>query len=53
VERYLEDPIAEEILRGTIKGGDQVVVTRDGEKLSFKVSGGTPPAKAKGEATKG
>jgi len=47
VERYLEDPMAEEILRGSFKAGDQVQVTRDGEKLSFKVSGGTPPAKAR------
>jgi len=47
VERYLEDPMAEEILRGSFKAGDQVQVTRDGEKLSFKVSGGMPPAKAK------
>jgi ATP-dependent Clp protease ATP-binding subunit ClpC len=50
VERYLEDPMAEEILRGSFKAGDQVHVTRDGEKLSFKVSeasGGTPPAKTK------
>ena len=52
VERYLEDPIAEDIIRGTIKAGDQVMVTRDGEKLSFKVSGGTPPAKAKGGSSK-
>ena len=49
VERYLEDPMAEEILRGMIKAGDQVQVTRDGERLSFKVSGGTPPAKARKE----
>jgi ATP-dependent Clp protease ATP-binding subunit ClpC len=49
VERYLEDPMAEEILRGSFKAGDQVQVTRDGEKLSFKVSssGENPPAKAK------
>lgn len=47
VERYLEDPMAEEILRGTFKAGDQVQVTRDGEKLSFKVTEGTPPTKAK------
>lgn len=50
VERYLEDPMAEEILRGSFKAGDQVQVTRDGEKLCFKVSGtsgGTPPAKTK------
>jgi len=47
VERYLEDPMAEEILRGSFKAGDKVQVTRDGEKLAFKVSGGTPPAKAR------
>jgi len=47
VERYLEDPMAEEILRGTFKAGDQIQVTRDGDKLSFKVTGGTPPAKTR------
>lgn len=47
VERYLEDPMAEEILRGSFKAGDQVAVTRDGEKLSFKVAGGAPSAKAR------
>jgi ATP-dependent Clp protease ATP-binding subunit ClpC len=49
VERYLEDPMAEEILRGSFKAGDHVQVTRDGEKLSFQVSssGENPPAKAK------
>jgi len=35
VERYLEDPMAEELLRGTIKEGDTVKVTRAGEKLQF------------------
>ncbi len=37
VERLLENPMAEEILRGTIKAGDHVSVKRDGEKFSFKV----------------
>ena len=37
VERLLENPMAEEILRGTIKPGDHVAVKRDGEKFSFKV----------------
>ncbi|PWU09713.1 MAG: NDP-hexose 4-ketoreductase, partial [Verrucomicrobia bacterium] len=36
VERYLEDPMAEELLRGTIKSGDQIKVVRDGDKLSFQ-----------------
>ncbi len=56
VERYLEDPMAEEILRGTFKAGDQIQVTRDGEKLTFKVledSGGTPPLPAKTRKAKG
>ena len=56
VERYLEDPMAEEILRGTFKAGDQIQVTRDGEKLTFKVSevsGSTPPAPAKTRKAKG
>jgi ATP-dependent Clp protease ATP-binding subunit ClpC len=52
VERYLEDPIAEDILRGVIKRGDQVGVTRDGDKLSFKVISGTPPSEALEEAAK-
>jgi ATP-dependent Clp protease ATP-binding subunit ClpC len=47
VERYLEDPMAEEILRGSFKAGDKVMVTRDGEKLAFKVAGGTPPPKTR------
>ena len=47
VERYLEDPMAEEILRGSFKAGDEVEVTRDGEKLSFKVGASKPQAKTK------
>src|SRR6185369_3814977 len=35
VERYLEDPFAEELLRGNVKGGDVVHVTSDKEKLIF------------------
>ena len=39
VERFLEDPLAEELLRGNVKPGDHVdVVAADG-KLSFKVPG--------------
>ena len=37
VERFLEDPLAEELLRGNVKPGDRVdVVAADG-KLSFQV----------------
>jgi ATP-dependent Clp protease ATP-binding subunit ClpC len=37
VERYLEDPLAEEILRGHIKAGDTAQVTSDGKALLFSV----------------
>ena len=56
VERYLEDPMAEEILRGSFKAGDLVEVTREGDKLLFKVAGpvgSTPPAPAKTRKSKG
>jgi ATP-dependent Clp protease ATP-binding subunit ClpC len=42
VEHYLEDPLAESILRGDIKEGEAVLVVRDGNILSFKQK--TPPA---------
>jgi ATP-dependent Clp protease ATP-binding subunit ClpC len=35
VERYLEDPLAEELLRGNIKTHENIHVKRDGEKLAF------------------
>ena len=39
VERYLEDPLAEELLRGTVKAGDIVEVTVAGDdKLAFHVA---------------
>src|SRR3979411_1424547 len=37
VEIYLEDPLAEEFLRGNIKQGDTLEVHAAGEKLAFKV----------------
>ncbi len=49
VERYLEDPLAEELLRGTVKAGDIVEVTVAGtEKLAFHVAEpqGSPAASA-------
>lgn len=39
VERYLEDPMAEEILRGHVKPGHTILVTRVGEKLAFASKG--------------
>ncbi|MDB6135578.1 MAG: ATP-dependent Clp protease ATP-binding subunit ClpC [Verrucomicrobiales bacterium] len=55
VERYLEDPLAEHLLRGDIKEGDNVSVTRrEGDKaLKFSVTGDTPPAAPAGEVPAG
>src|SRR5438046_4730014 len=38
VERYLEDPLAEELLRGNVKAGDHVEVTAADGKLIFHVA---------------
>jgi len=49
VERYLEDPLAEELLKGTVKAGDIVEVTVAGtDKLAFHVTEpqGSPAASA-------
>ncbi|MFV0415285.1 MAG: ATP-dependent Clp protease ATP-binding subunit [Chthoniobacterales bacterium] len=39
VEKYLEDPMAEEILRGDVKTGDVVLVRLEDGKLIFSVTG--------------
>jgi ATP-dependent Clp protease ATP-binding subunit ClpC len=44
VERYLEDPMAEEILRGNLKAGDTAHVSAEKGKLTFNV-----PTSASGE----
>ncbi len=36
VEHYLEDPLAEAILKGEVKDGEPCLVVRVGEKLEFK-----------------
>jgi ATP-dependent Clp protease ATP-binding subunit ClpC len=46
VERYLEDPMAEEILRGSIKNGDFVVVEEKDKALTFSVGADTPTTPA-------
>ncbi len=35
VERFLEDPIAEELLKGNLHDGEPVSVTTEGDKLAF------------------
>ncbi|MEO6787419.1 MAG: ATP-dependent Clp protease ATP-binding subunit [Chthoniobacteraceae bacterium] len=42
VERYLEDPMAEEMLRGTVKPGDTAEVSTDEKGLTFKASKPAP-----------
>ena len=37
VERFLEDPLAEELLRGNVKPGDRVDVVASVDKLYFQV----------------
>ncbi|HEY9173244.1 MAG TPA: ATP-dependent Clp protease ATP-binding subunit [Verrucomicrobiae bacterium] len=41
VERFLEDPLAEEILRGTVHEGEPVQVTAENDKLVFKQTAST------------
>ena len=43
VERHMEDPMAEELLRAKIKTGDSVLVKREGEKLILEVTESAPP----------
>ena len=44
VEKHLEDPLAEHLLRGDVKNGDKVTITtdKDGKNLKFKVEEGDP-----------
>jgi ATP-dependent Clp protease ATP-binding subunit ClpC len=44
VERYLEDPFAEELLRGNVKPGDTVQVAAENGKLIFKAIEATSAA---------
>jgi ATP-dependent Clp protease ATP-binding subunit ClpC len=44
VERYLEDPFAEELLRGNVKPGDTVHVAAENGKLIFKAAEATSAA---------
>ena len=38
IQRYLEDPLSEEILKGTYEDGGQIVVERKGDELAFRSS---------------
>ena len=51
VERFLEDPLAEELLRGTVKPGDKVEVMAVEGKLSFQVPESHPQNSAAAPAS--
>jgi len=51
VERFLEDPLAEELLRGTVKAGDKVEVVAVDGKLSFQVPESHPQSSAAAPAS--
>ncbi len=36
MEQYLEDPLAEAVLRGSIKEGEPILVVREHDKLEFR-----------------
>jgi ATP-dependent Clp protease ATP-binding subunit ClpC len=44
VEHFLEDPLAEAILRGDVKDGDTILVVRSGEVLEFKPKNPAQPS---------
>src|SRR5262249_35428037 len=44
VERYLEDPLAEEILKGSVHEGEPVQVSVEGDKLVFRQTSPTAGA---------
>ena len=44
VEKYLEDPLAEEILKGNVQNNEPIAVTVEEGKLVFKQK--APPADA-------
>jgi ATP-dependent Clp protease ATP-binding subunit ClpC len=46
VERYLEDPLAEEIIRGSFHDNEPILVSVDGEKLTFTQPAAASPANA-------
>jgi ATP-dependent Clp protease ATP-binding subunit ClpC len=53
VEHYLEDPLAEAIIRGEVKDGEKIFVDRDGEVLIFKHEDPIEPAGAAEAETPG
>ena len=56
IEHYLEDPLAEDLLRGTFAGKDTITVKTAGEKderkLVFDATGQTPELVGAGRAAR-
>ncbi len=46
VERYLEDPLAEELLKGTVKAGDTLIAKKGPRDIEFVVQEPEPPQPA-------
>jgi ATP-dependent Clp protease ATP-binding subunit ClpC len=42
LQRYVEDPLSEELIRGQLRGGD-IEVYLDGERLGYRPAGSTDP----------
>jgi len=55
LQKYVEDPMAEDILHGEISEGDRVVITQaeEGEKLAFDVEKGEAPKEVTDTSTDG
>ena len=51
VEHYLEDPLAEAILRGDVKDGESILVAREGDKLVFQPKSPAAPSPDTGVAS--
>jgi ATP-dependent Clp protease ATP-binding subunit ClpC len=53
IQKYLEDPIAEEILKGELHEGDQILIDFDKESQEIKIAGKGKPKKRKEEKNEG
>lgn len=55
IQKYLEDPIAEEIINASLKAGDTLIVDYDaeGEKITMKVEKPKTPKESKSKESKG
>ena len=49
IQRLLEDPLSEELLKGTVKDGDRVAIEREEDHLVFKVQTNNSAPKKKKE----